>query len=337
MINQRVQNAINKIIEKKYDEYRNYTDIAEYIKELLDLPISEVLEGVFVYLMNEDINPLDELDYDLSEYFYGDDVVSLLTNSGWFDKYFKNPNAFPVDFQDISVEGDRFYMYCDEWKELNVLFDLDDRNLVEDILDPDWSEIFGDFDVSFENDVTEVLSDKAISHIVEYIKENDFIGKEIYVLDEEYGNILTEDLLEDKHTLFHLIDEEEMFNDLKWELKSMYRWSYNSASENELFKEIKDTITSFLGSDGEWTDVKKGDKTKHLLKFDVSSIFYNYLKLYIEVTAKFPAEHENYFLDVLNEVLIEQDDELRGPRVDYFYPDSKIVEEDMTENVISNL
>lgn len=337
MINQRVQSAINKIIEKKFDEYRNYNDIVEYIKELLDLPLLEVLEGVFVYLMNEDINPLDEIDYDLSEYFYGDDVISLLTNSGWFDKYLKNPKEFPIDFKDIGIEGDRFYMYCDEWKELNVLFDSDDMNLVEDILDPDWSEIFGDFDVSFEDDVSEVLSDKAISHIVDYIKKNDFIGKEIYTLDEEYGDILTEELLMDKYTLFHLIDEEEMFNDLKWELKNMYRWSYNSASESELFKEIKDTITSFLGSDGEWTDVKKGDKTTQLLKFDVSSIFYNYLKLYIETTGKFPFEHENYFLEVLNVVLTEQGDGLRGPRVDYFYPDSKLVEEDMTENVISNL
>ena len=57
MINQRLQNAINKIIDKKFDEFRNYNDIVEYIKELLDLELLEVLEGVFVYLMNEDINP----------------------------------------------------------------------------------------------------------------------------------------------------------------------------------------------------------------------------------------------------------------------------------------
>ena len=37
MINQRLQNAINKIIDKKFDEFRNYNDIVEYIKELLDL------------------------------------------------------------------------------------------------------------------------------------------------------------------------------------------------------------------------------------------------------------------------------------------------------------
>jgi hypothetical protein len=182
-----------------------------------------------------------------------------------------------------------------------------------------------------------VLSDKAINHIKEYIKENDFIGKEIYTLDSEYGDILTEELLEDKYTLFHLIDEEQMFNDLKWELKNMYRWSYNSASEGELFNGIKETITTFLGSEGDWDEIKKGDKINHILKFDVTNIFYQYLKLYVESTGKFPGDNANYFLEVLDEVLIEQDDELRGPNIDNFYPDSRRVEEDMTEHVISNL
>ena len=150
-----------------------------------------------------------------------------------FDNDSLENNIIIIESNEEQVNGNNIILKDNE--KLNVLFDLDDRTLVEDILDPDWSEIFGDFDISFENDVTEVLSDKAIAHIVQYIKENDFIGKEIYTLDEEYGDILTEELLEDKHTLFHLIDEEEMFNDLKWELKNMYRWSYNSASENELF------------------------------------------------------------------------------------------------------
>jgi hypothetical protein len=266
-----------------------------------------------------------------------DDVFSILTNIGWFDKYLKDNKAFYSDFPDIIKTGDKIYMFCSEWKDLSNLFNSNDMSLVEDLLDPDWSEIFGDFDISFENDVTEVLSDKAINHIKEYIKENDFIGKEIYKLDDEYGDILTEELLEDKYTLFHLIDEEQMFNDLKIELKNMYRWSYNSASEGELFNGIKETITSFLGSEGDWDEIKKGEKIEHILKFDVTNLFYPYLKLYVESTGKFPGDNENYFLEVLENVLVEQDNELSAPNVDNFYPDSRKVEEDMTENVISNL
>lgn len=337
MINQRVQNAINKIIEKKYDEFRDYLEVIKYIKELLELSYTDVIEGVFTYLMNQGENPFDEVDIELDYYVGTDDIFSILTNIGWFDKYLTDNTAFFTDFPDIIKTGDRIYMFCSEWKDLVDLFDSNDRNLVEDILDPDWSEIFGHFDISFEDDVTEVLSDKAINHIKEYIKENDFIGKEIYTLDEEYGDILTEELLEDKYTLFHLIDEEQMFNDLKWELKNMYRWSYNSASEGEIFNSLKDTITSFLGSEGDWDEIKKGDKVDHILKFDVTNIFYPYLKLYVETTGKLPGDNANYFLEVLNEVLIEQDEELRGPNIDNFYPDSRRVEEDMTENVISNL
>jgi hypothetical protein len=337
MLNQRLQNAINKIIEKKYDDLEDYIEVIDFIKELLQLSYTEVIEGVFTYIMNQGENPFDEVDIEMDYYVGNDDMFSILTNIGWFDKYLTDNNAFYSDFGDIIKSGDRIYMFCSEWKDLADLFDVDDKTLVEDILDPDWSEIFGDFDISFEDDVTEVLSDKAINHIKEYIKENDFIGKEIYTLDDEYGDILTEELLEDENTLFHLIDEEQMFNDLKIELKNMYRWSYNSASEGELFNGIKETITSFLGSEGDWDEIKKGDKINHILKFDVTSIFYQYLKLYVESTGKFPGDNANYFLEVLDEVLIEQDDELRGPNIDNFYPDSRRVEEDMTENVISNL
>jgi len=337
MLNQRLQNAINKIIEKKYDDLEDYIEVIDFIKELLQLSYTEVIEGVFTYIMNQGENPFDEVDIEMDYYVGNDDMFSILTNIGWFDKYLTDNNAFYSDFGDIIKSGDRIYMFCSEWKDLSNLFKSNDMSLVEDILDPDWSEIFGDFDISFEDDVTEVLSDKAINHIKEYIKENDFIGKEIYTLDDEYGDILTEELLEDENTLFHLIDEEQMFNDLKIELKNMYRWSYNSASEGELFNNIKETITSFLGSEGDWDEIKKGDKINHILKFDVTSIFYQYLKLYVESTGKFPGDNANYFLEVLDEVLIEQGDELRGPNIDNFYPDSRRVKEDMTENVISNL
>lgn len=337
MINQRVQNAINKTIEKKYSDLEEYIDVIEYIKDLLQLSYTEAIEGVFTYVMNQGENPIDEVDIELDYYVGNDDAYSILTNIGWFDKYLKDNIAFYSNFPDIIKTGDRIYMFCSELKDLSVLFIIEDQNLVEDILDSDWSEIFGDFDISFENDVTEVLSDETINHIKEYIKEKNFIGEEISTLDDEYGDILTEELLEDKYTLFNLIDKEDIFDDLKIELKNMYRWSYNSASEGELYTSIKDTITSFLGSEGEWDTIKKGEKVGHILKFDVTDIFYTYLKLYVEVTGKFPGDNANYFLEVLDTVLIEQGDELTGPNVDYFYPDSRNVEVDMTDHVISNL
>jgi site-specific DNA-adenine methylase len=337
MLNPRLQNAINKIIVKKYDEFRDYIEVIDYIKELLQLSYTEVIEGVFTYIMNQDENPFDEVDIELDYYVGNDDMFSILTNIGWFDKYLTDNKAFYTDFPDIIKTGDRIYMFCSEWKDLSNLFESSDVSLVEDILDSDTFELFDHVSVNFEDDVTEVLSDKAINHIKEYIKENDFIGKEIYTLDDEYGDILTEELIEDKHTLFHLIDEEQMFNDLKWELVNMYRWAYNSASESELFKDIKETISSFLGSEGDWDEIRKGEKIDHILKFDVTNIFYLYLKLYVESIGKFPGDNENYFLEVLENVLVEQDEELSAPNVDNFYPDNRMVEEDMTENVISNL
>ena len=86
MLNQRVQNAINKITVKKYDELRDYSEVIDYIKELLQLSYTEVIEGVFTYIMNQGENPFDEVDIELDYYVGNDDGFSILTNIGWFDK-----------------------------------------------------------------------------------------------------------------------------------------------------------------------------------------------------------------------------------------------------------
>jgi len=104
MINQRVQNAINKIIEKKYGELEDYIEVIDYIKGLLELSYSDVIEGVFTYLMNKGENPFDEVDIELDYYVGNDDMFSILTNIGWFDKYLTDNEAFYSDFGDIIKE-----------------------------------------------------------------------------------------------------------------------------------------------------------------------------------------------------------------------------------------
>ena len=66
-----------------------------------------------------------------------------------------------------------------------------------------------------------------------------------------------------------------MFDELKGELSNFYRWAYEGAAEDELFKSLKDEIESLLGSEGEW------DSDKHILKFDVSKIFMDILERYV--------------------------------------------------------
>ena len=105
MLNQRLQNAINKIIEKKYDDLEDYFEVIDFIKELLQLSYTEVIEGVFTYIMNQGENPFDEVDIEMDYYVGNDDMFSILTNIGWFDKYLKDNKMIYYKIESVLCEN----------------------------------------------------------------------------------------------------------------------------------------------------------------------------------------------------------------------------------------
>ena len=309
-----------------------------------DFNITELdAEGIiFEYLLDIGDNPLEYIEFDdLRSKYYGNDIVNLLENTGWFDKYIKDEHAFPQTFNDVEKKGDRVYLIVDRWDDFTMLFRQGDQSTVERVLGEDWAELYGYFDVDWESDVVDNLNEKSITHIKDHIKEHDFIGQEMsqFSMDDEHGYILTEDMVNDTETILRLIDEEDIFNDLRSELTSQYRWAYEQTGENELFGNFKDEIEGFLGSEGKWEEIKdkEGSIKGQVLRFDITDIFYKNMISSIELQSEMPGEYYSDYISMLSEVLDDGNEELSAPDMSYFYPDSTKTEENFNYNIEGNI
>lgn len=344
MIDNKLQNFINKSIDRFWDKYGDdYIEHIKNINEITDGDYSseDIFGGVFKYIINvKNEDPLDYISlYDLSQRFYSEGIHTILENSGWVEIYYKLDRFIGTNwFNDIKWVGNTPFLMCDNWSELSTLFEIDDQNAVENILGEDWAELYDMYGIDFSDEIIDNLDEKSIQHIKDYIKEGNFIGEELnYEPDGYDSNILTEEMVDDTDTILQLINEEDIFDELKGELENFYRWAYNSAAEDELFNQIKDSIEGVLGSTGKWEEIKKGDKSNHVLIFDISSIFMNFNDRFLECEGNLPEEEYGSFLEIISKTLYCEDDKLSGPNMDYFYPDSSKVSEHLNHNVIGNL
>lgn len=359
MIQEKLQKIINRQLERTLNDEFNgdYENFANNFYEITQQKIyyNEILEAIFNYIIEvKGVDPFKEF-FDenwVMNQFGPEDLYELLNDSGWIDKFFNidyffiKPNKIngfkeskPV-YGDIRVEGGKIYLMCERWEDLSILFDSSSRDLVERILSEDWSELYGWFDVDFESDVWDNLDEKSLQHIKEYIIKNDFIGKELEHVEDPDEEGLRLNMLEDNDLLGELIENESMFLDLKSELDSFYRWAYESAAEDELFSLIDKEIHQFLGSKGEWDVIKSKTKDvsdKHFLKFDITNIFLDFNKMYLKCMGQFPMSYESYFIDVIADALHCEGEKLSGPSMDYFYPDSRRVDDHLNYNVLGNL
>lgn len=309
-----------------------------------DFNITELdAEGIiFEYLLDIGDNPLEYITLDdLRSKYYGNDVVNLLENTGWLDKYIKDEHAFPQTFNDVEKKGDRVYLIVDRWDEFTMLFRSGNQSTVEAVLGEDWAELYGYFDVDWESDVVDNLNEKSITHIKDHIKEHNFIGQEMseYSMDDGQFHTLTEDMVNDTETILRLIDEEDIFNDLRSELTSQYRWAFEQAGENELFDNLKDEIEGLLGSEGKWGDVKdkEGNIKGQVIRFDITDIFYKYMISSMEENSEIPGEYYGDYISMLSEVLDYTEERLSTPDMGYFYPDSTKTEENFNYNIPGNI
>jgi hypothetical protein len=214
-------------------------------------------------------------------------------------KYHVTPQGREISvFGDIEWEGETPYLILDSWDELQELFHSKDRDLVERVLGEDWGELYSIDRVDFMDEVWSELDEESLQHIKDYIKDNGFIGRELDYDEDPDGGGLREDMLEDNDLLGELINDEDMFDELKRELNNFYRWAYEGAAEDELFKSLKDDIESLLGSEGEWDMVKskkEGGSDRHILKFDVSKIFMDILERFVECEGNLPEDEYGWF------------------------------------------
>jgi len=200
--------------------------------------------------------------------------------------------SFPVEvvgpyiagqFRDVEYRNGKLYFIADGWCDFVNLFDdnSDDnsrvnRYLAKNVLcDGDYWEPYSASDLigrEWKSNVWDLVTEngEAVNLVLDHIKEHyvvpedynpkqlDIFGelpkeREIYeiggrVLDTQFFNEISQDL----NYLGDLIDDEDIFEELKRELGWAYANSYNAAVTNDIYKSTTDSIVDLFGSSYQW-------------------------------------------------------------------------------------
>ena len=212
------------------------------------------------------------------------EIETDLTPAQIYNRY----DAFPLEvvgpyiagqFNDVVYEGGKLYVEADGWFDFVDLFEdrasnygYMGRYLARAVLsDDDFWEPYDPSDLvsDWVDDVWDLVTDDGVllEYVKKHIREGSYIGESLYS-----GEELTEEMLEDISLLGELINDEEMFHDLKIELKWSYGSAYNQVASNNVYEAATDAVIDIFGK-GEW--IQKKDSRGydvHLLKFDATDV-----------------------------------------------------------------
>ena len=341
---------------------------ARYISELAaSKPDSEPVPEYFVenelrnwinqkFLLNPPLGPktMNESEEDDWGWAKEIEIKTNLTPAQIYNRY----QTFPVEvvgpyiagqFRDIEYRGGKLYFITDGWCDLVRLFEDNNggynymnRYLAKNIFcDDDYWEPYSTHDLigrEWKSTVWDLVTDdpKALEYIKKYIREGGFIEGEL-----ENGEPFREDMLLDDDLIGDLINEDEMFDDLKRELGWAYASSYNNAVSNDIYNTAKDSIIDLLGEPTweagnlvfESTDLILNTVKKLISEcLDGCKKYYDPEKHYdttehedeIEAFESFceecvdkPFDQTSWFVDLYVEHLEENDDELSPHFSDY--------------------
>jgi hypothetical protein len=179
-------------------------------------------------------------------------------------------------FNDIYYEGGQLILRTGDWSDFYVLFrDTDSsygrigQGLAKLVLaEDDYWEPYYDVVQNWLDDVWDLVTEDSelVEYIKKHIKKGGYIGEPVYSEEK-----LTEEMLDDISLLGELINDEEMFHDLKMELDRAYENSYNTAARDNIWKAVYEAIKDEFGN-SQWIT------TKNSRGFDVNLLEFNVTK-----------------------------------------------------------
>lgn len=272
--------------------------------------------------------------------------------------------SFPVEvvgpyiagqFRDIEYRNGRLFFITDGWCDFVEMFEDNgggynymNSYLAKAVLcGDDYWEPYSSIDLigrEWVSNVWDLVTDepKALEYVKNYIREGDYIGQEL-----EDGEIFTEDMLLDDDLMGTLIDNEEVFDDLKRELGWTYASSYNNAVSNSIYNTATDSIIDLFGEptwEGEklvfdatdlilstiekkisdcWDDNKRYyDPERHKEEDQTDEEGF---ETFAEECIDKPFDDTSWFLNLYSEFLKENGNEL-GPHYDDYVTNSEMKE-----------
>jgi len=333
----------NKIITKFYtsffeDDVINHSfeldQVVDGIMEESSNMFSEydIIKGVLNYYLEKNINFSEIFDTSDMFYYYRDDLAPILNEIGYHDKFniFEVCGYFDISFEPVDSHGgytsrSNIFLSVDNFHEFSVLFEESEQYIIENVVGEDWFELY-DMNYIKIDDIIDDINIESLNHIKEYIISN-YLGLE---LDD--GGVLTIELLNDEDTLKDMIINEELLYDLKIDLENLYGDAYNITAESELFDSFNNQLKDFF----DVSEIKYNNKNE--IEVNVTSLYKEYSKEYLDMFLYLPCSDHNSFLDVLTEVLNEDNNKLSlGINLDYYYPDQNKLEINFNDIILNNL
>jgi len=309
--------------EKLFNGELNIDDVFEQINIDTTLSLYDILKGIIEYYINKGKNPMEILDFSDLLYYNRDELIPILDEIGFHDKFniFENSEFWDIEFD----ENGEVFLIVDDWVDFAVLFNKYERTTIENVVSEDWFEIFDMYYVDIR-DFIDDIDTKSLLVIKEHIIDN-YLGDE---LDE--GGVITVEMLNDEDNLKDMIQNESSLEELKSDLERFYGDAYDITAENELFERFLNELKDFFGvSDINWNE-------KNKLKIKITDLYKEYSIEYLNDFLNLPVEDHSRFLDLLSELLYENNDRLSlGINLDYFQPDTYKVDENLNDIIQNNL
>ena len=189
----------------------------------------------------------------------------------YLDKY--GPDYFLKYLGDVQKNEDGYFLKLDSLSELSKLFDsgdsrgMTDEEIVSEVLSPDWFEMytFSSRDINWFDDIVDDLDDENSNTLKQVILKElsgvefdseDFNDEWFYDQSDENGMFTINETNIDQ-----VFSDKSVFNELMWldnlrevrsELYSLYSTSYNEAWNDEVYEQIKRTISEYFDGDHIW-------------------------------------------------------------------------------------
>ena len=235
------------------------------------------------------------------------------------------------------------------WDDFSVLFN--NRDLAEEVFSEDYSDFFSYYDTPMDEIISD-MTGKAMDSVIESIPaytDKIMIGgigvEELYEMgvdidtDDDFLDInptfintlrtqIKNNEVDGEDVLEFLLDHTEL-SDLERDIRQAFERSTNDVIEADISDQAIEEITELFGSKPEWVEnTKSGDSRKYDLKVPIpTELIDRVMEHFIDYENAFVEEQESSFLEAVHRMLNEEDELLKLPDLDYYYPDTTKMKE----------
>lgn len=288
-------------------------------------------------------------------------IYPMLKKLDFFNKSFesgktdKDGNPEKLNYYDTMSFNDTEGLYpnmilsVDNWEDFSVLFN--NRDLAEEVFSEDYSDFFSYYDTPMDEIISD-MTGKAMDSVLESIPaytDKIMIGgigvEELYEMgvdidtDDDFLDInptfintlrtqIKNNEVDGEDVLEFLLSHTEL-SDLERDIRQAFERSTNDVIEADISDQAIEEITELFGSKPDWVEnTKSGDSRKYDLKVPIpTELIDRVIEHFIDYENYFVEDQESHFLDAVHRMLNEEDELLKLPDLDYYYPDTTKMKE----------